>query len=63
MTKIYFKYVSILISLIIWIGFIGPFCISGATELVIGYLVLSIVSVPFVYKIIKPKSKKESIND
>jgi len=59
--KYYFWVVAIILFAIVWIGFVGPYCISSTSnELVIGYIVASIIVAPFVvrkiYKLLKEVS-------
>lgn len=47
--KLYFKFVSFVIFLFIWFGFVGPHCISGNTELAIGYSIITLILIPIYF--------------
>jgi hypothetical protein len=50
MTKFYYKLVGIVLFLVAWFGFIGPYCISAAlNETVFGYIIATVLlAFPFV---------------
>jgi hypothetical protein len=49
----YFKFVSFIVFLFIWFGFVGPHCISGNTEFAIGYSIITLILIPFTFKLFK----------
>ena len=56
--SLYYKVISLIIALVIWFGFVGPYCVSSkANELVIGWYAVTIILAPVfvktVYNIIK----------
>ena len=51
--RMYFKFVSFIVFLFIWFGFVGPHCISGNTEFAIGYSIITLILIPFTFKLFK----------
>lgn len=45
--KLYFKIVGLILIFIAWFGFIGPYCVSNQTELVAGFILASLIIIPF----------------
>lgn len=62
MTNKYYKLMALIVFLVCWVGFVGPYCISGATEFVLGYIFVSIIIIPFIIKFIKRSFFNEKSN-
>ena len=62
MMKLFYLIGGLLGFLVVWLGIIGPFCISAAsTPLVIGWIVATLLIAPYIYKLGK-KAYKEIEN-
>ena len=48
---LYFKIIILFSFLIFWVGYIGPVCISGDTDVIFYYLFFSVIAIPFLYQL------------
>jgi hypothetical protein len=56
--KLYLKIITSALFIIVWLGFIGPACISGTTELAIGWILFTVLIIPlFIFHFIGKKKK------
>lgn len=57
--KLFYKLISFLSFVFIWLGFVGPYCISGDTIFVVSYVFLTVFILPYViYKIFEKELKQ-----
>ena len=50
--SLYYKVTALIVALIVWIGVVGPYCVSSTTdELVIGWFAVTIILAPLVIKL------------
>lgn len=61
MTSIWYRLSAVIVLLIVWVGFVGPFCVSSYNDILpVVWIIVSILVLPLLVRFIIKTFKKES---